>query len=316
MSELKSSALPRRSSGLDGVDPGQETAILAVDAPAIAREGILQHSFSVGCPGVDREIGLDAEMHAMLAQHLCAEPVEGVDVGAFLEPGRKGGQPARHLVGGLVRERQREDAEALVRRSIEQARDPASQYAGLAGAGTGQHEQRAVVPLDRLALDVRQLVQRGLELGSHQVRPRSCSMAARNASGVRCAKSASRRTRAANSAALAVLSARKRTTRSASSNACTSRMPNAASISRNSGPSPSATSCASRSPAAWVRQRWLNSSTLNPRLAIARTNSRPASSPSNTASHGTPSARARAAKVAGLPLFWASTTETPCWSRS
>ena len=86
-----------------------------VEVVRIPCQGIFQYRLSIGCPGVDREVRSDAEMHAMHTQNARAKAIECVDVGAFFHPGRQGGHPAFHLVGGLVRESQRQDAEALVR---------------------------------------------------------------------------------------------------------------------------------------------------------------------------------------------------------
>ena len=124
----------------------------------------------------------------MLAQNLGAEAMERVDGGALFKPRCKCIHPDRHLVRGLVGERQRKDAEALVRRSVQKPGDPTSEHARLPGAGAGKNEDSPVGPLDGLALNLRQFVYSGFKRCFHYASPRNRMMEVRNASGARRAK--------------------------------------------------------------------------------------------------------------------------------
>ena len=68
----------------------------------------------------------------MLTQHLSAEAVEGADIRPFFKAGDEVSYALLHLVGGLVSERQREDAEGLLTASVKQAGDAAGEHLRLA----------------------------------------------------------------------------------------------------------------------------------------------------------------------------------------
>ena len=72
-----------------------------------------------------------------------------------------GGDTLLHLARGLVGEGHRQDLPGPGFAEIEQMGDPRGQHPGLAGAGAGQHQYRAVGGLDRLALFGVQPVQIG-----------------------------------------------------------------------------------------------------------------------------------------------------------
>jgi hypothetical protein len=78
------------------------------------------------------------------------------------DPTHQSLDPLAHLVGGLVRERDREDLPGLYASGGDQPRDAVGQDACLPGAGAGEHEQRTVAVCDRLALGRVQLGEQAL----------------------------------------------------------------------------------------------------------------------------------------------------------
>ena len=66
--------------------------------------------------------------------------------------GRAASRGAAHLARGLVREGDGEDLVRLRAARADQVRDPVGEHARLAGAGAGDHEQRAFRGEDGLAL--------------------------------------------------------------------------------------------------------------------------------------------------------------------
>ena len=120
-------------------------------------ERIRQHRFPVLGTRVDSEVRLDTEVDTVLTEHPSAEFVECTDLSAAFETGNEVSDPLRHFARCLVGKRQREDAEVLVPRGVEEASDTAGEHLGLPGTGTGQYEQRTVVPVHRLALHVGQV---------------------------------------------------------------------------------------------------------------------------------------------------------------
>src|SRR5436309_437313 len=102
---------------LHPVDQCEVLDIISADRLALrgaAYKGILKHRFAIIIRGVDREVRSDVQMDTVLSKDLCAEAVKRSDVRAFLEPWHKVRHPRFHLVGGLVRECQSEDAEILL----------------------------------------------------------------------------------------------------------------------------------------------------------------------------------------------------------
>ena len=73
--------------------------------------------------------------------------------------------PVAHLPRRLVGERDREDLVRLGRVGRDQVGDPVGQHAGLARAGAGEDQQRALAVGDRLALGLVEPGEQGVELG-------------------------------------------------------------------------------------------------------------------------------------------------------
>ena len=186
-----------------GVGTGsKESEVFAAPViAAAASQRFFQHRLPVLGPGIDREVRLDAQVHAVLPEDLRAKAVEGINVCSTFETGYEGGHASRHLVRRLVGERQGEDAKSLITGRIQQTGNSACEDSCLSGARSGEHEQRALVPIDGSPLNVGQLGQRRLQWIVHYVSPGSCSIALRNASGARCARSGSSRRSAASNAA-------------------------------------------------------------------------------------------------------------------
>ena len=101
---------------------------------------------------VDREARRVAEPLRLAAQHPPAGGVEGEDPGGARLPAEHPLEPLAHLAGRLVRERDREDLVRLRAVRADQVGDPMGQHAGLARAGSGDDEQRAVDVQDGFAL--------------------------------------------------------------------------------------------------------------------------------------------------------------------
>ena len=113
-----------------------------------------------------------SQVHTMLPQYVGTESVEGADVRPFFEAGHQRVHPLRHRVRRLVRERQRQDAKALVARGFQKAGNPVGQYPGLAGAGAGQYEQGAIVSIPQPAAGCPSGVSKDASSGlSHQSIP-------------------------------------------------------------------------------------------------------------------------------------------------
>jgi hypothetical protein len=87
----------------------------------------VQHSLSVIVRGIDGEVRIDANMYAVLAKYLSAKAVEGSYVCPLFETWGKGGDPAPHFVGRLVREGEGKQAKVLPSRIFEQRRDAAGE---------------------------------------------------------------------------------------------------------------------------------------------------------------------------------------------
>ena len=88
----------------------------------------------------------------MLAQDRKPERMEGVDRDLRRSRGSSGRQPLAHFRGGAAREG---DGEAMLRRDAalgDEMGDAMGQRAGLAGAGTGDDQQRSVDGFRRRAL--------------------------------------------------------------------------------------------------------------------------------------------------------------------
>src|SRR4029079_49037 len=114
---------------------GQRQVLLAEDL-------LHQRLLVVGV--VDDEPAADADRLAVAAQDASAERVEGarVDVATGLADERD--DPLAQLPGGAIRERDREDRPGPDVPDPDQVRDAVGEDAGLAAAGAGQDQQRAL----------------------------------------------------------------------------------------------------------------------------------------------------------------------------
>ncbi len=111
---------------------------------------------------VDRERRAVAELGRLAAQDAGAGRVEGRHPHAASDRPDEVGDPLLHLAGGLVGERDREQAERGDPAFGDQVRDPVGEDARLAGARAGHDEQRAVGCTRSFALD---RVEAGEEIG-------------------------------------------------------------------------------------------------------------------------------------------------------
>ena len=93
-------------------------------------------------PGQDADVGRQAELERVLPDQAVAERVERGDRRVGVAVRDELVDADRHLLGGLVRERQGEDLGRPGPARGDQPGDPAGDHLGLAGAGAGDHEQR------------------------------------------------------------------------------------------------------------------------------------------------------------------------------
>lgn len=168
--------LPEEIAGLTRVEIGRQQLVLRLADPALNRlrreadivdlghvESRLDDAHAIGLI-VDREVAVKAEAVGILAKHANAERVERADPDALSRQHRF--DTLLHLVGSLVRERDREKlrgADAL----LEQMCDSRGDDARLAGARSREDEQRPVRVKDRLALVLRQLREHFIEGRRH-----------------------------------------------------------------------------------------------------------------------------------------------------
>ena len=89
----------------------------------------------------------------------------------------------------------------MISRFIEQTSDPAGENLRLAGTGTGQNEQRALIPIHGLPLDFCQFPQSIGEWIISHASPLKLAIASRKACGIRCAIAPSTATRVPSAAA-------------------------------------------------------------------------------------------------------------------
>ena len=148
-----------------GVDPARREALrVALEL----LEAALHEPDLVGLV-VDREVGAVAEPLRLAAQDPAARRVERHHPGCACGRADEVSDALAHLPRGLVRERDREDLGRLHADRAEQVRDAAGEHAGLAGAGTGDHEHGAFRVEDGLALRRIQVGEVGLRRrGGHR----------------------------------------------------------------------------------------------------------------------------------------------------
>ena len=100
----------------------------------------------------DGEVGRQPDMLRVAAQHAGAQGVEGAEPEALGRFAEDGGDAFAHLARGLVGEGDGQDLVGEGALGQQDVREAGGQDAGLAGAGTGQHQQRAIDGFDRRAL--------------------------------------------------------------------------------------------------------------------------------------------------------------------
>ena len=113
--------------------------------------------------GQDAQVGRQAELQRVLADQPVAERVERRDRGVGVSVRDELVDADRHLVGGLVGERQGEDLRRLGPMRGDEPGDPPGDDLGLAGPRPGDHEERSVAVRDRAQLVRVQPAQQGLE---------------------------------------------------------------------------------------------------------------------------------------------------------
>ncbi len=159
LAEGEGGGLARRHMGgieaavLPAVDLGGELArrpALLVDVGCLDD---LLHQAQLVVDAEDGEVGFEADELGVAAQHLGADRVEGAEPGHALgDRADERADPLLHLARRLVGEGDGEDVERPRLRGRDQVGDAGRQHPGLAGAGAGKHEHRALRRLDRLAL--------------------------------------------------------------------------------------------------------------------------------------------------------------------
>ncbi len=122
----------------------------------------LLHQAELVVGAEDREVGFQPDQLGVAAQDLGADGVEGAEPGHALagRPDQRA-DPVLHLPRGLVGEGHRQDVEGPRPARGDQVRDARGEHPRLAGAGAGQHQDRAFRRLDGAALLVVQAVEIG-----------------------------------------------------------------------------------------------------------------------------------------------------------
>ena len=135
---------------VDGMGQGAGRPALLVDV-LVGDHLLHQPELVVGAE--DGEVGFQPDQLGVAAQDLGADGVEGAEPGHALA-GRadQRADPVLHLPGGLVGEGHRQDVEGARPTRGDQVGDARGQHPGLAGAGPGQDEDRALRGLDGAAL--------------------------------------------------------------------------------------------------------------------------------------------------------------------
>jgi len=103
----------------------------------------------------DREVGLEADQLGVAAQQARAQGVEGAEPQALDAAAEQRTDPLDHLARGLVGEGHGEHLVRAHPTGEQQMGKPRGQHPGLAGAGAGKHQERAVLGQDgRLLLRI------------------------------------------------------------------------------------------------------------------------------------------------------------------
>ena len=116
----------------------------------------------------DGEVRLQADELGVAAEDAHGERVEGAEPGHPLDDAAdEVADAGLHLAGGLVGEGDGEDLVGAGAAGVEEVRDAGGQRLGLAGAGAGEHEDRAVERLHRGALGRVEVVEVGRRPRGH-----------------------------------------------------------------------------------------------------------------------------------------------------
>ena len=134
---------------------------------------------------VDGELAGIAQQVGVLAQHAHAHGVEGAHPHAAGAVGDERRQTLAHLGRGLVGKRDGKDLPGLDAQVAQHMGDAESQNAGLARAGAGEDQQRALGGQDRLALGGIEAVDVDERLGGLGCRRRGVVDVERNELGLR-----------------------------------------------------------------------------------------------------------------------------------
>ena len=154
---------PRRGRRTPGTSSGRDVLVLApaeqrgerrqetgriaqrpVGVEVELEEVLAQEDDDLGA-GQHADVGRQPELERVLADQAVAERVERRDGGVRVAVGHELVDPDRHLLGGLVGERQREDLGRPGPPGRDEPGDPTRDDLGLAGAGAGDDQQRAIL---------------------------------------------------------------------------------------------------------------------------------------------------------------------------
>ena len=130
---------------------GQEAGRVAERAVGIEvelEEVLAQEDHDLG-PGQDAQVGRQPELERVVPDEAVAEGMERRDRGVRVAVRHELVDADRHLLGGLVGEGQGQDLRRLRTPGRDEPRDPPGDDLGLAGAGAGDHQQRAGAVGDR-----------------------------------------------------------------------------------------------------------------------------------------------------------------------
>ena len=136
---------------LDHRQHGARRPALVVD---IGRRHQLFHEPRLVVGVEDGEIGLEPDNLGVAAQDACGQRVESADPEPLDRVADLPADAVAHLARRLVCERHGKQLAGPGAARDQNMREPGGQHAGLAGAGAGEHQQRPIDGLDRVALFV------------------------------------------------------------------------------------------------------------------------------------------------------------------
>ncbi len=131
-------------------------------------EVLAQEDHDLG-PGQDAQVGRQAELQRVVPDEAVAEGMERRDRGVRVAVRHELVDADRHLLGGLVGEGQGQDLRRLRTPRRDEPGDPPGDDLGLAGAGAGDHQQRARAMGDRPELVGIEPAQERFEPGRRRV---------------------------------------------------------------------------------------------------------------------------------------------------